>query len=71
MEKFLTVVLAAVAIVAFVLGVYWLLWELWCWVLPQVWENGPPKLVKPDFWLFAGAWFLASLVGRAMFGRKE
>ena len=72
MEKLLSVfaVLFGIAAVAgFVLGVYWLIWLLWCWVLPQVWPTGPQGLVQPGFWLFAGAWFLLTLVGQAVFGR--
>lgn len=71
MQKLILFILAAVAIVGFILGVYWLLWALWCWVLPQIWSDGPANLIRPNFWLFAGMWFLVTLLGRAVFGRGD
>lgn len=71
METLIGTVLAVLFVIAVALGAYWLLWTLWCWVLPQVWIAGPENIIHPNFWLFAAAWFLLTLFGRAVFGRSE
>lgn len=53
-------------VAAIFLGLYWLIWQLWCYVLPSLWPDGPASLLHPDFWPFAGAWLLLMLV----FGRR-
>ncbi|HET8883027.1 MAG TPA: hypothetical protein VFM56_12700 [Solimonas sp.] len=65
--------IAAIALplaAAMLLGIYWALWTIWCWVLPQLWPAGPRALIAPGYWLFAGAWFLAHMLGRGIFGRR-
>lgn len=47
------------------------IWWLWCAVVPVLWPTGPEQLINPSYWLFVGAWLLASLVGRAIFGRSS
>lgn len=60
--------LAVVAIVfGIALGVQYLIWSLWCWTLPQIWENGPKGIIAPSFWLFWAATFLLSIVGKLLF----
>jgi len=71
MSKIIGIALAGGTIAALVLGAYWLMWLLWCWVLPQLWPSGPQSFIAPGYWLFAAAWFLLSLVGRAIFGRSN
>ena len=67
LEKIFAGALVVLMVVAVALGVYWLLWLLWCWVMPQLWAGGPQNLISPSYWLFAAAWFLMTLVGRALF----
>lgn len=71
MKNVIGVVLVVAFVLAAALGIYWLLWALWCWVLPQLWTTGPQNFIRPNFWLFAGAWFLLTLLGRALFGRNK
>lgn len=52
-------------------GIGLLLWLLWTWVFPQIWPTGPTALISPGYWLFMGMWFLASVVGRMLFGGKK
>jgi hypothetical protein len=67
MSKALLYVVVGAAIVALVLGLWWLFWALWTWVLPQIWPNGPDAIVRPSYWLFVGCLLLASLIGRLLF----
>jgi hypothetical protein len=62
--------IALAGLAVFALGIYWLFWMLWCWVLPQLWPTGPANIIAPGYWLFAGAFFLLSIIGKAMLGRK-
>ena len=62
MSKFIAIVLAVPLVVALILGADWLVWKLWCWVLPQLWPDGPAGLIAPGFWLFVGLWTLLMLV---------
>lgn len=62
---------AGAAILAFVLGIYWLLWSLWCFVIPQLWVSGPENFTHPSFWLFAAAWVLFVIVGKSIFSRAK
>jgi predicted membrane metal-binding protein len=71
MEKAIGVVVGIAFVALLWLGVMWGLWSLWCWVLPQFYASGPHNIVSPGFWLFAGAWTLLSLVGRAIFGHGK
>jgi hypothetical protein len=71
MEEFVQGVLLFLVAIVLGLGIFWLMWHLWCWVLPQIWADGPVNLVRPGYWLFVGAWVLASLVGGALFGRGK
>jgi len=56
----------AALVVGMVLGVLWLLWQLWTFVMSSLFD-GPQGLVNPDYWVFAGAWVLASLISRVIF----
>lgn len=71
MESLIAFLFGAGIFLGLVLGFYWLIWSLWCWVLPQIWIGGPENIVSPGFWLFAGAFFLMSIVGKAVFGRSS
>lgn len=62
----LVIICIAVAL-GLLLGIWWLIWLLWCWVMPQLWSTGPEVIISPDYWLFCGAWLLASLIGNALF----
>lgn len=62
MAKLIAILLCIPLVGALMLGIYWLIWKLWCWVLPQLWTDGPANLISPNFWLFAGMWFLLMLV---------
>lgn len=64
-------IFAIAAIIGVALGGFWLVWLLWCFVLPQLWGNGPAALIRPGYWLFIGMWFLLGLVGRALFGSSK
>lgn len=67
MEKVIAFLVVAVMVLAVALGVYWCIWSLWCWVMPQVWADGPAGFIAPGYWLFAGCWLLISLIGKAIF----
>ena len=41
-------------------GFSWLLWTAYCFVLGNVWPDGPHAVVTPGFWLFFVACFLIS-----------
>jgi hypothetical protein len=69
MEKIVKGLAFAVLVTTIVLGAFWLLWLLWCWVLPQIWIDGPKNIVAPGYWLFAACWCLVSWIGKAIFGR--
>lgn len=61
MAKLIAILLCIPLIGALILGIYWLIWKLWCWVLPQLWADGPANFISPNFWLFAGMWLLLML----------
>lgn len=67
----LVVVFVLLIVISVILGFVWLFWLLWCWVLPQVWADGPASVVRPNYWLFLGAWTLVSMIGRAVFGGRK
>jgi hypothetical protein len=71
MEKLIWFLVVAVLAVAIMLGAYWLLWLLWLWVLPQIYPSGPSALISPGYWLFSAAWFLATLIGKGIFGSRS
>jgi hypothetical protein len=50
------------------LGLIFLIWLLWTWVVPQLWPSGPEQFTTPNYWLFAGAWFLFVTIARAVRG---
>jgi len=67
MDKLIGVVLLVAIAVGLVLGIYWVFWSLWCWVLPQVWADGPENLIRPGYWLFVACVILLSFVGGVLF----
>ncbi len=67
MEKFFAIVVGLALGGALALAFFWVIHSLWCWVLPQLWPSGPTVLIQPSYWLFVGAWVLATLVGGAVF----
>lgn len=71
MEKLIAVVGVVALVFGLWAGVMWCVWTLWCYVLPQVYPSGSPGLIAPGFWLFAGAWTLLGMIGRAIFGSKD
>lgn len=70
MKNLLVIIAAVVLAVLLLLGIYWAIWSVWCWVLPQLWADGPEKLIRPGFWLFFCGAFLTSWFGRLVF-RKD
>lgn len=63
--------LMVVGSIGLLLGAYWAMWSLWCWVMPQIWEGGPERLIAPGFWLFCGVWILIYALGNALFGVRR
>lgn len=54
-----------------VLLVYSGFWWLWCWVLPQLWPDGPSRFINPGFWLFVAVAALLSFIGTLLFKKKD
>lgn len=50
-------------------AIIWIIWSAWCWVMPQLWPDGPEKLINPGYLLFLVSWLLIGVVGRRVFGR--
>lgn len=44
--------------VGMMMGMVWGLWILWCYVLPQVYPEGPIMLIRPGYWFFLAMWVL-------------
>lgn len=61
-EKFLYTCLGFGVAAVGVLAILACVWLLWCFVLGNMWPNGPAQVISPSFWLFAGFWVLLRLV---------
>lgn len=71
--KYLGYLIGAALVIGLVLGLYGLLWLGWCWMMPQLWQDGPKNIVSPSYWLFVVAFLVLTVIGRAVFGggKKE
>jgi len=67
-RKFIEISVIVLFAIALILGIYWLIWALYCWVMPQIFTNASESVTRPNFWLFVGALFLLSIIGRVIFG---
>lgn len=47
-------------------GIYFSLWLLWSLVMPLMFPAAPASFTQPTFAVFAGAWFLVCLMGKAI-----
>ena len=70
-EKFLALLILAPIVLAIGGVIMALPWMAWCWVVPQIYPDGPEKLINPSYLLFVVAWILIGYIGRRIFGRRS
>jgi hypothetical protein len=70
LAKVIVGVIVVTMIIGVTLGMIFLLWLLWTWVMPQLWQTGPGNFIKPNYWLFTGAWILFGTLLKVIRGGK-
>ena len=67
MEKIIGGSLGIIAGVALAFGAIWLYHWGYLFVVPYFFPDGPERLIRPDYWPFAGLWIGIGLVARLVF----